>query len=369
MTTIRINVRNKQTQEVPEKKPYDYIVYIGRFQPFHKGHFNVLQQIKELTDHVIVFIGSVNAPRTVRNPWTHKERKDVLKHYLKVLDLKNTVIGIEDKDDDRDWVDTVEFETSLVVSSPTTDISNVKIGIVGNQLDASNEYYEMFKHYDYIPLNEHVEVHATDYRDMFFSNDEIDFLGTLELPLKSFEMLENLRNNKDGEGHFDRLKKEWETIQDYKHTHQDLPYPPIFTAVDSCVFWKDDEDQYLVLLVERGGDIGNGLLALPGGFLEAHEKVIDGMKRELFEETGLDIDSDYDEITYRDNPNRSQIGRVISFVGIKTLKGFSKDPVVYGADDAISARWFYINDNLREILFDDHYFIIQDALKGLKNAN
>lgn len=368
MTRIRIKIGNGQrTKEVPEKKPYDYIVYIGRFQPFHTGHFNVLTQIKELTDNIIVFIGSAHGPRTVRNPWTYKERKEVLEHYLDVLEFNSHIIALEDEDSDEAWVDTVEFETSLVVSSPTTEISNVKIGIVGNQLDASNEYYEMFKHYDYIPLNEHVTVHATDYRDMFFSNDEMDILGTLDLPVKSFQMLEDMRQNKDGNGHFNRLRREWEAIQAYNETYQDLPYPPIFTAVDSCIFWKDIDGNYFVILVERGGSVGNGLLALPGGFLEAHEKVIDGMKRELEEETTFTFTGDYDEIAYRDDPNRSQIGRVISFIGIKKLTVTNSPPIVTGDDDANSAKWYYVSPNLKSLMFDDHYFILMDALEGLKN--
>ena len=53
---------------------FDYLVLIGRFQPFHNGHLAVLQHALRLADKVIVLVGSAGQPRTTRNPFNAGER-------------------------------------------------------------------------------------------------------------------------------------------------------------------------------------------------------------------------------------------------------------------------------------------------------
>src|SRR5258705_8423293 len=45
-----------------------------------------------------------------------------------------------------------------------------------------------------------------------------------------------------------------------------------------------------VLLVERGREPLKGYWSLPGGVLETGEKLADGIRREVLEETGLEIE-------------------------------------------------------------------------------
>lgn len=49
-------------------------LYIGRFQPFHNGHLNALEQIFEHEEKVIVAIGSSNESGTTQNPFTADQR-------------------------------------------------------------------------------------------------------------------------------------------------------------------------------------------------------------------------------------------------------------------------------------------------------
>jgi 8-oxo-dGTP diphosphatase len=49
-------------------------------------------------------------------------------------------------------------------------------------------------------------------------------------------------------------------------------------------------DHSRVLLVERGREPLKGYWSLPGGVLELGETLIDGIRRETMEETGLDIE-------------------------------------------------------------------------------
>jgi ADP-ribose pyrophosphatase YjhB (NUDIX family) len=56
----------------------------------------------------------------------------------------------------------------------------------------------------------------------------------------------------------------------------------------ACALVVDDEGR--LLLVRRAGDPYEGTWDLPGGFLEEAEAPLDALRRELLEETGLDID-------------------------------------------------------------------------------
>lgn len=51
---------------------------IGRFQPFHKGHQELIEHALKISDRVIVFIGSVQESRVDRNPYTYEERRSMI---------------------------------------------------------------------------------------------------------------------------------------------------------------------------------------------------------------------------------------------------------------------------------------------------
>ena len=50
------------------------------------------------------------------------------------------------------------------------------------------------------------------------------------------------------------------------------------------------ESSLQILLVERGKEPLKGYWSLPGGILEVGEKLADGIRREVLEETGLEIE-------------------------------------------------------------------------------
>jgi bifunctional NMN adenylyltransferase/nudix hydrolase len=116
--------------------------------------------------------------------------------------------------------------------------------------------------------------------------------------------------------------------------------------------------------VQRKAAPGEGLYALPGGFLNQKERIIDGMIRELTEETRIKvpdkvlIGSIKNQHVF-DHPNRSQRGRTITHAfHIELPPG--PLPKVKGSDDAKSAAWWRISDiNARwDELFEDHGDII-----------
>jgi 8-oxo-dGTP diphosphatase len=111
-----------------------------------------------------------------------------------------------------------------------------------------------------------------------------------------------------------------------------------------------------VLLVQRGNPPFVGRWALPGGFVEEGERVIDAAPRELAEETGLRVGA-LELLGVYDTPGRDPRGWTVSIVYLARVQS---EAVVAGGDDANDARWFAV-DRLPELAFD-HDIIIADAI-------
>lgn len=48
----------------------DKVLYIGKFQPFHKGHQKVVERLIENHDELIIVIGGADSSYTKTNPFT-----------------------------------------------------------------------------------------------------------------------------------------------------------------------------------------------------------------------------------------------------------------------------------------------------------
>jgi cytidyltransferase-like protein len=57
-------------------KKYKVALFIGRFQPFHKGHLYSLEKCLEIAESVIVGVGSSQDSGTENNPWSYDVRKE-----------------------------------------------------------------------------------------------------------------------------------------------------------------------------------------------------------------------------------------------------------------------------------------------------
>ena len=108
----------------------------------------------------------------------------------------------------------------------------------------------------------------------------------------------------------------------------------------TAAFIVNDNDEMLV--VRRGKEPAKGTLDLPGGFVDMYETVEEGMRREIKEETGLDVQ----EIQYQfSSPNVYQY----SGMGVHTLDMDYLVRVPGGAtpikaaDDAAEALWIPIS--------------------------
>jgi len=82
---------------------------IGRFQPFHKGHMQVVRKVAGESDHLTIGIGSAQYSHTPDNPFTAGERHMMISDSLIEEKIFNfSIIPIEDLNRYSLWVSQVE---------------------------------------------------------------------------------------------------------------------------------------------------------------------------------------------------------------------------------------------------------------------
>lgn len=101
-------------------------LFIGRFQPVHKGHINVIEYGSTQYTDIIIGIGSSQYDHTLDNPFTAAEREQMLEHALAAHRVTNfQTVYIPDIHDPPRWVAHVcslvpEFDVVLSNNEFTT---------------------------------------------------------------------------------------------------------------------------------------------------------------------------------------------------------------------------------------------------------
>jgi 8-oxo-dGTP diphosphatase len=143
---------------------------------------------------------------------------------------------------------------------------------------------------------------------------------------------------------------------EHKYSYK-YPHPSVTT--DCVIFGIDSDNKLKVLLIERMNEPFKGCWAFPGGFLEMDEDADHGAKRELKEETGLEVNYLKQFHTFS-SPDRDPRERVISiaYYGVVPVQE------VAGGDDAARAQWFGIDD-VPPMAFD-HESMLTMAMEALR---
>ena len=103
-----------------------------------------------------------------------------------------------------------------------------------------------------------------------------------------------------------------------------------------------------VLLIQRKAEPCAGKWALPGGFVDENERLIDAARRELREETGLD-QLDLEQFRAFGDPDRDPRGWTVTVVYMARVRPKERKPKA--GDDAKAVKWFPLND-LPDLAFD-----------------
>lgn len=71
---------------------------IGRFQPFHKGHLEIVKRISKECDKVIIGVGSAQKERESEDPLSGGERIEMIQNTLENRDIKYEIYPVPDID-------------------------------------------------------------------------------------------------------------------------------------------------------------------------------------------------------------------------------------------------------------------------------
>jgi 8-oxo-dGTP diphosphatase len=114
-----------------------------------------------------------------------------------------------------------------------------------------------------------------------------------------------------------------------------------------------------ILLVKRKNDPFKGYLVLPGGFVNEGERVEDAAKREVKEETSLNIEL-LDILGVYSDPTRDPRGHMMSTVFIAKISSNNEKVDAVAQDDAAAIEWISLEViNTRNVGLD-HKRIISD---------
>lgn len=335
----------------------DIGVLIGRFQPFHRGHAALLQRALAIAPKVVVVLGSAFHARSAKNPFTWQERAAMIGCTLPQAERERiTYLPLRDYYEDTRWANAVRKGVADIAGGRPT------VALVGHFKDASSYYLNHFPQWQLVAADNEGEIDASSIRRILFEAEDIDVsLSVIDalVPtavrqyLKAWTMLP----------HYAGLVQEHAQVAAYHAAWQAAPYAPIFSTVDAVVKAADH-----VLLIKRGGFPGKGLWAVPGGFVEQRERLLQSAIRELEEETRLGVLSSTLEnalvdVKVFDHPDRSQRGRTITHAHFFDLKA-DHLPAVEGADDAQEARWMPIVAlaSMEDEFFEDHFHILDHFL-------
>jgi bifunctional NMN adenylyltransferase/nudix hydrolase len=360
-------------------RTYDAAVFIGRFQPLHNVHLQIIKRGLEVADKLIIIIGSAKKPRTFENPFPAVEREDMIRRSIldeyvqEIADLEPALqkslleqlsqrIVFEYNIDTFYSNDAWLIRVQEAVGRHTQ--AGDRIGLIGHKKegDRSTFYLDMFKQWDTIDQAPLDFMDASTIRELYFQrSNNLEFLRNV-VPTPVYRFLSEFNDTEE----FQQIIKERQFIEKHNEMWKGTPYPVSFAAGDAVLTGAGH-----VLMITRRAEPGKGLLAFPGGYLDVVKDVTmeDTALRELEEETGIKLQrevlrSKIIESRVFDAVNRSPRGRIISHAFHIKLDDMRDLPKVKGGDDAARAQWIPIGDVKSEDCFEDHYEILNSFISG-----
>lgn len=309
-------------------------VCIGHFRIPDRDALAQLRAALDGADKVLVLVGSAFLPRSPRNPFTWEERREIVLDALPEAERGRVQFApLRERYDDTERAERDVRET--VARHGWTDAARR------------------------VRIEEPPE--GSPLTELLFSGASPEAVLRALGPRVPDSTLSFLRGWVGGVAH-QRICDEWRQLAEEKAAWSVAPYPVVLVTVDAVVRAGER-----VLLVKRGRQPGKGLWALPGGFLDPREPVLQSALRELAEETRLklaDIHAALRGVRVFDHPWRSQRGRVITHAHHFDL-GTRELPKVKGSDDAAAAKWVPIAQlpSMEAQFLDDHFHILDSFLR------
>jgi 8-oxo-dGTP diphosphatase len=141
-------------------------------------------------------------------------------------------------------------------------------------------------------------------------------------------------------------------------------FPSFAVTVDIVILTMADGVLH-VLLVRRGEEPFKGMWAIPGGFKRPDETLDEAARRELSEETGVDVASLLTQFGAYGDPGRDPRMNVVTVAYLAVLRDVG---AIVAGTDATDAALVPVSDILEERieLAFDHVRIVRDAIERVR---
>lgn len=344
-------------------KEYDYLLFIGRFQIPHHGHFHIMKAALEKSRYLILGVGSINLSRSLKNPFTFEERVEMIVGSgvpeISEAYKEGRIILLELEDmpyKDEAWVNKVKRKVEFAVGK-----GHNRTGLIGCSKDSSSYYLNLFPNWPSISVPVQGDWNSTRCRNGFFdvTSEDFHYLVSATTTNTLLNLSKWIKGHRE---QYDAWYDEHKFIVEYKKSWERAPFPPTFNTVDAVVFHQDN-----VLVIKRGDHPGKGLFAVPGGFINLDETQFDSCMRELREETGCFVVEDnvahtiapylIEEKTFG-APGRDPRGRTITQAFCFRLPT-GCTPVIEAGDDAAEVMWRPWKSLKSNEFISDHYWMIE----------
>ncbi len=93
-------------------------LFVGRFQPFHKGHLMVVQGMRKVCERFVIGIGSPDKQSSKQNPFSLDQRREMIGAALLDANIPDAdILECHDTPTDTEWANAV-----LRVTGPVDEV-------------------------------------------------------------------------------------------------------------------------------------------------------------------------------------------------------------------------------------------------------
>lgn len=169
------------------KYPFDYLVFIGRFQPFHLAHLQTIEIALQQSEKVILALGSAQNERTIKNPFLAAEREQmILSNFSEQQQQRIVFVHVIDVYNDEKWRKLVYSLVKNVVEK------SAKVGLIGHFKDDSSYYLKFFPEWKLVELDSlKNSLSATPIREAYYRGE----IQTQYFPQGTIEFLHQFQHN------------------------------------------------------------------------------------------------------------------------------------------------------------------------------
>lgn len=317
-------------------------VVIGRFQPIHYGHQYNIDKALSVAENVLILVGSAYNSRSIKNPFTFEERKQMIEELYNQDNVYIEPIG-DFLYEENQWITEVQ---DIVSNYAKNDIA-----IIGHYYNESSYYLNMFPNWNFIDTGEWPSSIETtflnNFTDLYIDEDMERLVGLL--PYSSCKFLEYFKN-----------LDEYKFLENEKYLGIINSLTELAISVHAVVIQSGH-----ILLLKREMHPGKDLWTLPGTFLDINnnQTLKDTIITELREKNKLKVpvpvlNGSIIKSKLFDSPDRGLFNRYISQVFYIQLKNDEELPKVK------NGKWIPLLEfyDMESEMYEDYYHIIKKII-------